>query len=56
MDYYKSELEKLNINPEYLPTIVIHSDSVKTKTLALNEESLPVIIEWLQELQNQIKK
>lgn len=51
MNYYKTQLEKLKIDSDYVPTIVITDcEGDKTKHLSLNDESIPVIIEFLQGL------
>lgn len=51
--YYKNELKRLVTDNEYNQSVIISdSQGNKTKTLSLNVESIPVIMEYLsKELQ-----
>ena len=49
-NYYRDELSKLK-ETEYYPTIQIRDgNGNNTKWLALNEESIPIIMDYLSEL------
>lgn len=46
--YYENELKKLTPDNEYFQNLIISdSQGNKTKTLSLNIESIPVIMEYL---------
>lgn len=48
-NYYKSELNKINVNSEYAPKIqIVGGEGEKTKFITLNSESIPFIMKWLK--------
>lgn len=51
MSYYKNQLEKLNPKGEFGINIKLtdSTTSASTNSMALNQESVPLIIAWLQE-------
>ena len=48
MTYYKNQLAALTLG-EFAPSIVIKSNGTKTNYLAINAESAPILIEWLEQ-------
>jgi len=49
MNYYKSQLDKLECNTEYAPTVKVYGgQGNSTKFLSVNLESIDVFIEALQ--------
>lgn len=56
-NYYESELSQLKPDNEYSQSMVISDgQGNKTKTLALNSESIPVLIDFLKKEAKRIKK
>lgn len=50
INYYQSELSKIDTKSEYAPQIVISdAEGNKTKSLNLNKESKDELIKWLNE-------
>lgn len=49
-NYYKSELDKIDVNSEYPPKIKITGGKGgETKNIDINEESAKTLIKWLEE-------
>lgn len=47
--YYKRELSNVDLNSEYAPTLKIKGgEKGETKTLNINKESAPILINWLE--------
>lgn len=61
--YYKDQLDKIHIvkiegiNSIFHPSMkIIDSDGNQTKYMNINLESIPVIIEWLKDIQKTLKE
>lgn len=55
MNYYKEELKKLK-DSEYFKNLIVSDDQgSKTKTLSINLESIPVLIEFLKKEQKRLE-
>lgn len=53
-NYYKDQVSNLRPDDQFNQSIVVYDgQGNKTKTLALNEESIPVLLEFLQ---NELKR
>lgn len=49
MNYYSTQLEKLNLNSEYIPTVLISDgEGNKTNYMNINSESALVLINFFQ--------
>lgn len=55
--YYQSELNRLTIDSEFLPTVKFTNGVGQgTKNLNLNNESIPIIIAWLKSIQKKLPR
>lgn len=49
VSYYQRELNRINVNGEYPPSIIVFDgNGDKTKQLSLNKESAKDLIQWLK--------
>ena len=49
VSYYQKELNRINVNGEYPPSIIVFDgNGDKTKQLSLNKESAKDLIQWLK--------
>lgn len=54
-NYYKEELERINIDSEYPMSFKIFNDEGNTKQMNLNLESIDELIIFLNDLKNRIE-
>lgn len=47
--YYKTQLNKINLDSEYAPKIKISGDGSETNHIDINKESAQALVDWLTE-------
>ena len=54
--YYKNQLNGLDLDTEYYPSVQIKCNGESTKWFDLNDESVPELIKWLKDNKNKFGK
>lgn len=53
--YIQGELSKITFDSEYPIKLKIYSEGGDTKTLSLSDDSIPILIKWLKQVQSKSK-